>query len=132
MVRKLANPQAIDWLLDRNEAIAARSAIVARRRPFLASIATAAHEARELLLLLAFERAEPVAGIMILRHGVSATYEVGYVSAGRPRAARHPPPALARDGALLRKRARWLDLGGIATDRSPGIARFKLGMGGEP
>ena len=26
---------------------------------------------------------------------------------------------------------RWLDLGGIATDRSPGIARFKLGMGGE-
>ena len=32
--------------------------------------------------------------------------------------------------ALTRKQVRWLDLGGIATDRSPGIARFKLGMGG--
>ena len=32
---------------------------------------------------------------------------------------------------LIEDGVRWLDLGGVATDRSPGIARFKLGMGGE-
>ena len=68
---------------------------------------------------------------MILRHGLSATYEVGYVSArGRELRATHLLLWQAVE-ALLRKRVRWLDLGGIATDRSPGIARFKLGMGGE-
>ena len=98
-VRKLANPRAIDWLLDHNEAHRRQVGYRGPTRPFLGRIATAAREARELLLLLAFERAEPVAGIMILRHGLSATYEVGYVSAARPRAARHPPPALAGGGS---------------------------------
>ena len=52
--------------------------------------------------------------------------------AARARAARHPPPALARDRpAHSPHGVRWLDLGGLATDRSPGIARFKLGLGGE-
>ena len=32
---------------------------------------------------------------------------------------------------MIEDGVRWLDLGGVATDRSPGIARFKLGMGGE-
>ena len=130
-VRKLTNPRAIDWLLDHNEAHRRQVGYRGPTRPFLDRIATAAREARELLLLLAFERAEPVAGVMILRHGLSATYEVGYVSArGRELRATHLLLWHAVE-ALLRKRVRWLDLGGIATDRSPGIARFKLGMGGE-
>ena len=129
-VRKLTNPRAIDWLLDHNEAHRRQVGYRGPTRPFLDRIATAAREAHELLLLLAFERAEPVAGIMILRHGLSATYEVGYVSArGRELRATHLLLWHAVE-ALLRKRVRWLDLGGIATDRSPGIARFKLGMGG--
>ncbi len=103
---------------------------MALTRGFLGRLARAAHDCRELLLLVAFERAEPVAGIMILRHGISATYEVGYVAPrGRELRATHLLLWHAVE-ALIRKRVRWLDLGGIATDRSPGIARFKLGMGG--
>ena len=116
-VRRLATPHAIAWLLGPT-------------RRFLGPLAETARESRELLLLLAFERAEPVAGIMILRHGISATYEVGYVGPrGRTLRATHLLLWHAVE-ALIRKQVRWLDLGGIATDRSPGIARFKLGMGG--
>jgi lipid II:glycine glycyltransferase (peptidoglycan interpeptide bridge formation enzyme) len=32
--------------------------------------------------------------------------------------------------ALQERGVGWLDLGGIATDRAPGLSRFKLGMGG--
>ena len=129
-VRRLASPHAIDWLLDGNEAHRREVGYRGPTRSFLARLAEAAREARELFLLLAFERAEPVAGIMILRHGISATYEVGYVT---PRGrALHATHLLLWHGveALIRRQVRWLDLGGIATDRSPGIARFKLGLGG--
>lgn len=131
VVRRLANSHAIAWLLDRNEAHRRTVGYRGPTRRFLHLLAHAAQEARELLLLLAFERAEPIAGIMVLRHGLSATYEVGYVAPrGRELRATHVLlwQAVA---SLIRKRVRWLDLGGIATDRSPGIARFKLGMGGE-
>jgi hypothetical protein len=73
-------PKAIDWLLDQNEAYRRGVGYRGPSREFLGRLARAARDARELLLLHAFERAEPVAGIMLLRHGVSATYEVGYVS----------------------------------------------------
>ena len=68
---------------------------------------------------------------MIVRHGVAATYEVGYVSP-RGRELRATHLLLWRAIAMLAdKGTRWLDLGGVATDRAPGIARFKLGLGGE-
>ena len=130
VVRAGSAPKAIDWLLDQNEAYRRGVGYRGPSREFLGRLARAARDARELLLLHAFERAEPVAGIMLLRHGVSATYEVGYVSPrGRELRATH---LLLWHGVehLIRQKVRWLDLGGIATDRSPGIARFKLGMGG--
>lgn len=132
LVRRLATAQAIGWLLDRNEAYRRQVRYRGPTRAFLGRLAQAAAEAEELLLFLAFERAEPVGGIMVVRHGASATYEVGYVAPrGRELRATH----LLLWQALLALRqegVRWLDLGGIATDRSPGIARFKLGLGGEP
>jgi hypothetical protein len=130
-VRRLATAQVIAWLLDHNEAHRRRIGYRGPSRRFLGQLALSAHAARELALLLAFERAEPVAGIMILRHGESATYGVGYVSPrGRELHATHLLLWRAVE-TLIRLRVRWLDLGGIATDRSPGIARFKLGLGGE-
>lgn len=129
-VRRLASPPAIDWLLDHNEAHRRQVGYRGPTRRFLGQLALAAREAGELLLLLAFERAAPVAGVMLLRHGQSATYEVGYVSPrGRELRATHLLLWRAL-GTLIDQQVRWLDLGGIATDRSPGIARFKLGLGG--
>lgn len=130
-VRRTADRAAIQWLLDCNEAYRRQAGYRGPSRAFLGRLAEAASAAGELLLLLADCHGDPLAGVMLLRHGCSATYEVGYVTPeGRRLLATHlllwrAVELLARDGV------RWLDLGGIATDRTPGIARFKLGMGGD-
>lgn len=121
----------VAWLLDRNEAYRRQVGYRGPSRRFLGRLAAAAAADGELLVLVAHLAAEPVAGILIIRHGSAATYEVGYVaSAGRDGCATHL--LLWRAICMLAEAGvRWLDLGGLATDRAPGIARFKLGLGGE-
>jgi len=72
-----------------------------------------------------------VAGMMFLIHGESATYQVGWTNdAGRE----HNAHNLILWNAIqeLRERGvRKLDLGGVNTTRSAGIARFKIGTGGQ-
>ena len=69
--------------------------------------------------------------MLLVRHGAAATYEAGFASArGRELSATN----LLVWQALLelkRRGVRWLDLGGLNTDRAPDIARFKLGLGAE-
>jgi hypothetical protein len=130
-VRRLASATAIAWLLERNEAHRREVGYHGPGRRFLKRLAREAQTAGELALFLAFERAEPVAGVMLVRHGATATYEVGHTTP-RGRELRATHLLLWRAALALRDEGvRWLDLGGIATDRSPGIARFKLGLGGE-
>ncbi|MBP5856789.1 GNAT family N-acetyltransferase [Marivibrio halodurans] len=74
----------------------------------------------------------PVAGTLFLRHGASATYEVGWTSeAGR---AHHAHNLLLWRGILMLKRdgIRRLDLGGLDEVEAGGAAHFKHGLGGEP
>lgn len=73
---------------------------------------------------------EAVAGIALIRHGASATYLAGWTSpGGRNRNAHNL--LLWRAITELRKTGTdWLDLGGVDTATAPGIARFKLGLGG--
>lgn len=74
---------------------------------------------------------KPVAGIAVIRHGASATYLAGWTGEdGRHRNAHNI--LLWRAIAKLRETGTdWLDLGGVDTQTAPGIARFKLGLGGE-
>ncbi len=71
-----------------------------------------------------------VAGMMFLIHGQAATYQVGWTSdAGRDMHAHNL--ILWRGIEALRERGvRMLDLGGVNTIRSAGIARFKISTGG--
>jgi len=73
---------------------------------------------------------ERVAGMMFLIHGEAATYHVGWTSdAGRDLHAHNL--ILWRGIETLRERGvRLLDLGGVNTIRSAGIARFKMSTGG--
>lgn len=80
-------------------------------------------------LFTAFQGKEPVAAMLILRHGESATYHISHsAEAGRRRNAHN---------LLLWEAMRWLaskgvttfDLGLIDTEKAPGLARFKLGAG---
>jgi len=86
--------------------------------------------ARNLLSLRADVGRERVAGMMFLIHGQAATYQVGWTSdAGRDLHAHNL--MLWRAIEELRERGvRSLDLGGVNTQRSAGIARFKMATGG--
>lgn len=73
----------------------------------------------------------PIAGVMLVRHGRSATYLVGWSDdAGRDSAAHH---LLLWQGAnmLKEKGVMELDLGGINDDSAQGVKIFKEGMGGQ-
>jgi lipid II:glycine glycyltransferase (peptidoglycan interpeptide bridge formation enzyme) len=73
-----------------------------------------------------------IAGMVLIRHGLSATYFVSWTSdAGRQRKAHnlllwHGIQQLKHKGTL------WLELGGLNTVSAAGIARFKLGLNPEP
>ena len=85
---------------------------------------------RNLMSLRADVGRDRVAGMMFLIHGEAATYQVGWTSdAGRDLHAHNL--MLWRAIEELRERGvRSLDLGGVNTQRSAGIARFKMSTGG--
>lgn len=73
---------------------------------------------------------EAVAGILILSHGASATYQIGWTTdKGRDRGAHH---ALLWDSLryLKERNISYLDLGGVNDDSAKGVKKFKNGMGG--
>lgn len=75
---------------------------------------------------------QKVAGALMLLHGNSATYHVGWVGeAGRATCA-HNLVLWQAILALKQRGIRFLDLGGLNTTQLKGLARFKLGMGGTP
>lgn len=74
----------------------------------------------------------PVAGVMLVRHGRSATYLAGWSDeTGRETAAHHL--LLWQGSAVLKdKGVMELDLGGINDDGAQGVKVFKEGLGGQP
>jgi hypothetical protein len=73
----------------------------------------------------------PVAGILLLRHGSAATYQIGWTGdQGRKHRAHHL--LLWRACEDLKARGvGWLDAGGINEDGAAGVTTFKRGLGGE-
>ncbi len=83
------------------------------------------------MILQAYDQRRPVAGILILRHGNAASYSIGWSGPdGRTHRAHHL--LLWRALREMQKSGvEWFDVGGLFANTAPGIARFKLGMGGE-
>ena len=97
---------------------------------FIGSLAEAGQRQKETLLLSAAGRGEPLAGIVLIRHGASATYYAGWTSPEGRRLKAHNLLLWRGIGALREAGTDWLDLGGV-DPAVPGVARFKLGLGGE-
>ncbi|VVB88608.1 Acetyltransferase (GNAT) domain protein [uncultured archaeon] len=82
-------------------------------------------------VMRAMSEGKPIAGVLIVRHGLACTYLVGWNSPeGRTLKAHN---FLLWNAALEMKRkgCMWFDLGGISDEETPEIALFKRGMGGE-
>jgi hypothetical protein len=98
---------------------------------FLRAMHGASPDKSPLVSLRALQGGKPVAGVLLVRHGRAATYQVGWTDErGRAVRAHH---------FLLWQSVLWLikhgstgfDLGGT-NEKTPGIARFKTRMGGKP
>ncbi len=120
----------VDWLIAANERHRRTIGYGGPAPDFIASLAKAGSEPP--LVLVARHAGVPVAGVLFIRHGRAATYFAGVTSAeGRALRAHHRLlwEAVRR---LQDAGCTSLDLGGIDTVTNPGIARFKLGLGGAP
>lgn len=80
------------------------------------------------LTLVAKDRA-PIAGMMFLCHGTTATYHLGWTSAEGRATSAHTLTLWQAMEQLRADGVRFLDLGLLDTERAPGLARFKLGTG---
>ncbi len=97
---------------------------------FIAALAEAGQRGREVLHLGAEAGGELRAGIVLVRHGAAATYYAGWTSPEGRRDKAHNLLLWRGLLALKEGETRWLDLGGVSPT-APGVARFKLGLGGE-
>ncbi len=127
-----SNPGQFRWLLDHDESQSEQRGISGLPRPFYELYVPSRQQPTQTLLALRADLGrERVAAMLFLLHGQAATYQIGWSSdEGRERNAHNL--LLWRAIAELRERGiKQLDLGGVNTARSAGIARFKLGTGGQ-
>ena len=73
---------------------------------------------------------EPLAAMLFLRHGNTATYHIGWLAPEARHLSLHNLLLWRGLLALQKAGVHWLDLGGINSEDLGGISRFKLGTGG--
>lgn len=126
------NPGQYRWLLDQEEAQRQTKGLAGLPLNFYEPYIGSRQQPSQCVLSLRADLGrERVAAMMFLIHGRAATYQVGWASdAGRDLNAHN----LLLWQAMLELRSRGvkrLDLGGVNTVRSAGLARFKIGTGGQ-
>jgi len=126
-----ASPDFLPWLLARYRELLTEKGFGATPPALVEALATQSYRPDDMLVLKASSGHDPVAGILLARHGNAATYLIGWNGdAGRKLKANNR--LLWEAVVELPKRGvRWLDLGGIDERLTPGIAAFKRGMNGE-
>ncbi|MBM3531559.1 MAG: GNAT family N-acetyltransferase [Alphaproteobacteria bacterium] len=120
----------LPWLLQRYEIDRKLRGYRGPSNRLALQLVLAARAASDALVVIASHGAERIAGILVIRHGDTATYLVGWTGGeGRRLGATHlllwrAMKTLAGDGV------RRFDLGGINPEAAPGLTLFKRGLGG--
>ncbi len=131
-LRVTATGRPFEWLVRQADGQRRQSGYLAPSAAMIRATAAAMTRKTDVLTVTAASAPgrERIAGTLFFVHGKSATYEMGWSGAdGRRYRAHHA--LLWRGIETLQKRGvRWLDLGGLDVVSSPGVARFKLGLGG--
>ncbi|WP_299671190.1 GNAT family N-acetyltransferase [uncultured Roseobacter sp.] len=118
------------WLLQAD--LVQQAARGYRSWPIPLTLAYARANPGQAKLFMAHQGKTPVAAMLILRHGSTATYHIGHTRASGRLMSAH---TLLMWSVILWAKSKGmqsLDLGTIDTEDAPGLARFKLGTGAQP
>ncbi|WP_173012689.1 GNAT family N-acetyltransferase [Niveispirillum sp. SYP-B3756] len=121
----------LDWIIRHHDAHRRQRGLMAPPARQAAALVAAQPRPRDVLACVAKRGSGILAGALFIRHGHAATYYLGAgTQEGRAACAQH---LLLREalGRLAADGVRWLDTGGLNSDGMKGVARFKLGLGGE-
>ena len=124
-------PAQYGWLIGKEEAQLARRSYGALPRGFVEAYQRAKPGGDAVFTLRANLGRDTVAGMMFLLHGDAATYHIGWSDDAGRKLSAHNLLLWQAMLALKANGVRRLDLGGVNTGRSAGIARFKIGSGGQ-
>jgi hypothetical protein len=123
--------RALPWLVERHLADKKARRYRGPSGPLVIRLRNALYRDGNVLLLRALAEGEPVAGILLLRHGDSATWLIGWSGAQGRRLGAHTLLLWQAVERLKAAGTRWFDLGGINPDHAPGVTVFKRGVRGE-
>lgn len=98
--------------------------------PEVAALVTGLQRKEDAMVLTALAGSQPVAGILLIVHGRAATYHIAWTSPEGRRAHAHNLLLWHAILALKERGIGALDLGGLDA-KARGVARFKMGLGGE-
>lgn len=119
----------VEWLMPRYQTMMDDKGFAATSPAMVRALARHA-PAADMLTFIASRQGEPASAVLVVRHGATATYLIGWNDElGRTTRANH----LLLWQALLACRERGcrrFDLGGIDDALTPGVARFKRGLNG--
>jgi hypothetical protein len=122
--------ESFDWMIERYQTLMREKGFSGPPVGLLRSLCR--HSAEQpLLVLRALHEGQAVAAICLASHGSAATYLLGWNGVqGRNLKANQ---FLLWNAILHLKQSglKWLDLGGISEEFTPGISAFKLGLNGE-
>ncbi len=126
-----ASGPELDWLMQRYASFRRARRFLGPEPGLIQAFAKLVGRRGDVLVMRALADRSPVAGLLLLRHGASATYYVGWTSDEGRRCRAHNLLLWRGMLELRDDGVSWLDLGGINATSAPGVARFKLGVGGE-
>lgn len=115
------------WIFDRDDAQQRTKGY--RALPPDVVRAMAQNDPQQVRVSTAFHGPKPIAAMLFLTHGAAATYHIGWTKdAGRAANAHH---VLLMQAAkrFAQEGIKQIELGLIDPDKTPGLARFKLGSG---
>lgn len=120
-----------DWMMVRYSELVADKGFAGVPAEFFRAWRSQLERPEDLLVLRALHDGQPVAGICLARHGISATYLIGWNGlAGRTLKANQY--LLWQALCYLKSdQVQFLDLGGMNEEETPGITAFKVGLNGQ-